>query len=1086
MALGGNHKVEIIVGVKDLASRQLDRIGSQVAGFHKHFSNAGSFMGAFNRGIDTAIGKMDKLANSMYRFNMYTSDIRRNLSVFGEIGAIAAGGLAVQGTKKAMDFDYNTSKMQSRMEGSPEMKKQISDYILNELNYKVAFSPNDIAKLGVTLGQGGVNNTPDMKDALKTSTYFAEAVDADANTAGEMIIAAAKGFRISMDDTGTISDKLTTALNKSLLRVEELPHAIGELAGRASLFGQSLDSSLTALMVGRDQGMSAAQTSQDMLHGLRQASYIGNEMTLFPRRRKYYEALGVDTSFFDMDKRQMKEYPEVIASLEKTMVNNGFTNQKYKVKSMEDMEAVKKDNGGVLPEDFWDNMKAAPLISRVFGAAGMAPMMMGLQAKWEGVDPETGEKTGEVKYGADAVKELYKEVKFESDGATDKTHAIMEQTATFQTEVLKGAFEAAQIKFLDNMVPVIKAGAEGLTSWLGGPKDDGPTKASGDQMMGTPKTGLEKFQDAYRGAADNFRAEGNRGTGNFIEGTGDAIVGGIKIGDALKPLYNQISDAFGNLFTADWGDSLIELPLKFVENVGKFILDVGKGSKDLSDAIEKLPDNLQDPAQLASQLAKGGLAFLAAGAIVKVIEMAIRTASLTLKGAKVSKGLVEGILASLGFGGKGKGKGAASALGGKGTMTVTAGVVNVYGKAGVGGVPGAAGAGRAGGPVILDRNGRPIPPSNSGSPTPPRQKPTVGGVIGGVATYATLGYGAYKAGEYIGGKMMDNMDKGQGVRDKIPGVDPDGKIDKYQQLITQTHRGTELKPYNPKADKVDYSKSSGITGGIPKPGQVNNAVSKAADRIVPPKAKTVMNEAGGHMIKGVKESATVLSKSVEKAGSKSVKETTRALNTYSKKSERLSGAAIKAGEDALIKSQKSATTISSKASNETVKKTSKAMTKATSDAQTTAVKVAGKAEKNNSQQNAKLAKIFGVEAANMGTTISTKTQEISNVTAKGISDTKVQLTGTVSEGVGNINGSIVSGFNTANERLQNIKVQNHVNVQVGSPQVHISGSIKSVVQNISSSGSYKSYNTMTNGEKFDADRRVRQLEKRIGIPSGLK
>ena len=278
--MASNHKVEIVVGVKDLATKALANVGKAAGNIGKGFTAAQGQLAAFSRNLDATVSKLDKMANSMYKFNMHTADLQRNIRNVGLVTGGAAGAVAYTGMKDTLAFDYKSRTMQSRMGVGNNVRKEIEDYVLSDLNLKVAFSPTEIMDMGVTLGQGGVSSKKDMQAMMKTTSYFAEAVDAVPDQAAEMIIAAAKGFNISMENSTQITDKLSVALNNSLLGVDEMPHAIGELAGRASMYGQTFDSSLTALMTMRDQGMGAAQGSQDLLHSLRQASRAGNDEVL--------------------------------------------------------------------------------------------------------------------------------------------------------------------------------------------------------------------------------------------------------------------------------------------------------------------------------------------------------------------------------------------------------------------------------------------------------------------------------------------------------------------------------------------------------------------------------------------------------------------------------------------------------------------------------------------------------------------------------------------------------------------------------------------------------------------------------------
>lgn len=691
----GNHKVSIVVGVKNLASGPLNSIQKSFNSMTKSMSTVGTFMGAFNRNLDSTIHKMDRLANSMYKFNMYTSSLQRGIGNIGLAGGAIAGGIAYQGTKNALQFDYKTHIMQSRMETSPQVRKQIEDYILKDLNNKVAYKPTDLADMGIILGQAGINNAPDMKAMLKTVSYFSEAVDAVPEQAAEMVISAAKGFGISMANSSTITDKLSVALNKSLLHVEEMPHALGELSGRANMYGQSLDSSLVALMTMRDQGMPAAQASQDLLHSLTQASRIGNDDMLFKRTAGWFKQMGIGEGIFNKDTRKLKEYPELIADVEKAMVSKGFANPKYNIKSTDDYYKFLSKNGGKAPSDFWDSMKASPLLTKIFGSAGMAPILMGLQSKYEEVNDETGKKTGKVYYGSEALKRMKADVK-NSDGAVQKTHDIVADSGLFQLQVLGGAWEGVQSEFLTQIIPIIKTGAEQLSNWMGG-------KKSG--------SGLDKFDKAVKEAADNFRKKGNNATADIIETTGKGIVNGARISTTLPSTFNQIGKSFGkNIAHADWGSNLIEFPWHIVKNGISFINDIVKSNEEFNAAVAKLPKDLQDPAKLISTLIKGGIVLLVTGAVVKTIELGIRGVSAALKGAKLATSLTETVIKWL----TGNSKTGGSAVGKLlGSQNINANIVNVFGKTinsgGTGSIPGIPGGKSTKGgklPTALSKGGK--------------------------------------------------------------------------------------------------------------------------------------------------------------------------------------------------------------------------------------------------------------------------------------------------------------------------------------------------------------------------------------------
>lgn len=938
--MASNHKVEIIVGVKDLASKALGNVGKAASQIGKGFTAAQSNLNAFSRNLDATVSKLDKMANSMYKFNMHTADLQRNIRNIGVVGGAAAGAVAYTGMKDTLAFDYKSRTMQSRMGVGNDARKQIEDYVLNDLNLKVAFDPTQIMDMGVQLGQGGVSNTADMKSMMKTTSYFAEAVDAVPEQAAEMIIAAAKGFNISMENSSSITDKLSVALNNSLLGVDEMPHAIGELAGRANMYGQSFDSSLVALMTMRDQGMHAAQGSQDLLHGLRQASRAGNDEVLFKRTKGYFDSLGIDDGIFDKSTRKLKEYPELIADIEKAMIKSGNTNPKYNIKNEEDYQKFLAKNGGKAPDDFYDSMKAMPLISKIFGAAGMAPVLMGLQSKYEEVDKETGEKTGEVFYGAEALKKMYGNVK-NSDGAVDDTHAIIAESGTYNLEVLKGAWQATQIKMLDGLVPILSTGAQGLTSFLSGGK-------SGN-------TGLKDFEVAIKEAAQNFRDEGNTGMGNAVQKGGDMLVGGAKIAQTMPPLFQQFADAFSeNFVKGDWASGIISFPMSIIENSLGFIKDILSANKEFNALVNDLPDNLQDPAKLIETVTKGASVLVLSGAIVKIVELGLRTASAAIKGIKFAVNIKDIITKGL-TGGK-TGGGLGNILGKN--MNINANVVNVNGKVvnGGGDGPDIGGGGKGG--------------------KTPGGKPSIGGTLKSFGKNP-IGLGILGAGALAAGSAW-GWSKWKG--------DMGGTNAKAIRGEVQQGDGGKAVAALAKENKITSKNVSGLASYIKK---LEGGKGKSEDWKAP------------------------------------VAEITSSVRNL---------------EPVLNNGLNGITTVTN-------------------------------------QGVGNISNVTSTGISTMGGTLSSGVSTIAAATGSGttaVASAAASGASQLAASASGVNGSIISGFGVANSRLQNIRLQNHTNVNVAAPNVSISGNIKQFLT-VRSAGP-KAYNSSNAKTPMDA-----QIARRMGL-----
>lgn len=938
----GNHKVEIVVGVRDLATRGLQNISRQFSGLHGSTRNFGSNFNNLNRMLDTSISKLDKAANSMYKFNMYTADLGRSIKNIGLVGGAAGALVAGQGVNNALQFDYKTHIMQSRMQVPDSVRKDIEDYILNDLNLQVGFSPTQIADTGIILGQAGINNTGDMKSLLKTTTYFSEAVDAAPDQAAEMIVSAAKGFGISMDNAGQITDKLTVALNGSLLHVEEMPHAIGELAGRAKMYGQSLDSSLVALMTMRDQGMSAAQGSQDLLHALRQGSRAGNDDVLFARTKSYFDGLGIDEGIFDADTRKLKEFPELISDIEQAMVKNGFSNPKYNINSTDEYYKYLEKNGGKAPDDFWDSMKAMPLITRIFGAAGQAPILMGMQTKYEEIDEKTGEKTGEVYYGSEALKRMQQNVT-NSEGQVQATHDIVADSAQFQLEILSGAWQATQVKFLDGFLPAIKTASEELTSFLNPNSKDGPEKERGLYEYGPgeePLKGLDKFDYVVQQTSDKFREEGNTTTADYIDTIGTGISNTARIGKTMPSMFGQISDSFmENIVKADWGSNIIEFPFHIIENGVKFIQDIVKGNEEFQKAVEALPKDLQDPAKLIETVTKGAVVLMVSKAIVRVIELGVRGVSTLLKGGKLASELFTTIKKA--FGGDGSTSSRTNTPGGAGTYNIKANIVNVYGPNGGGangsrngnGNSGSGGNTVAGGTTGSRRGNN----GDSGDGNSTRS----GRNAGRTSTAGKIGKGIMGVGAITGIGMVTND-----IYNGVTGGDSIIKSlvqSKFNPLFNDTNKKVE--EVGNKVDavrKVQEDKSS-----------VGSAETKNTAMLVP--GQTQYKEPPKIEVK------------VPEIKIPEIKIPTSYLQSQNHK------------------------------------------------------------PRNNQEHNLQR------QERVLQKQLQANTQSIADEAARGATT---------------VNNSVVSGFNVANSRLQNMNVQNSVNVAMPAAQVHISGNVKEHISQV--------------------------------------
>jgi hypothetical protein len=485
-------------------------------------------------------------------------------------------------------------------------------------------------------------------------------------------------------------------------------------------------------------------------------------------------------------------------------------------------------------------MKAMPLISKVFGAAGMAPILAGLQSKYEEVDSE-GKKTGKVYYGSEALKKTYNDVK-NSDGEVNKTHAIMAKSGKYQLEVLQGAWEGAQIKLLNGLVPLIGEGAKQLTKAFGGGDKYKPVQKPGQppnmEQYEPYVSPYDQVRKSIKKTAKNYRKEGHDGMATTIETVGNSIVNTAEIAQkTFPPLFKKIGDAFNSdIIKADWGSNLITFPWHIVKNGIKFISDIIKSNKEFDAAIKTLPENLQDPAKLVGNLVKGGIALMVTGAVVKVIELGIRGVSLAMKGGKLATSLTESILKMFtgGKGGKGGVGGAIEKALGK-NMAIKANIVNVYGgvvngKGGKG--PGGKGPGGApgGGNIVTaaEREGEKIP-----------KKGFMPTVVKYGKTALKWGGPTIIAADIISGATGGPSVTKEIVSSKYNPLNPntDRKINEMYGILKQPHlvgpKETKLVPESSfwKPKKIEGNTGSPATTGTLSSGKSNQEISAAINKL---------------------------------------------------------------------------------------------------------------------------------------------------------------------------------------------------------------------------------------------------------------
>jgi TP901 family phage tail tape measure protein len=747
-----NHIVEIGVYVKDKATDSLKRISQESKKMTGSFKNIGTSLGAFNRNIDTITTRMDKMANSFYRFNMYSSSMLRNMRNIGVITAGIGAAVGVDSAKKAIDFEYETYKMQTRMglkgKKGDETRKDIAKYML-DLNKEVSLNATEVAGMGTILGAAGINNAPDMKSMLKTTSYFSEAVDSDPAEAARMIVTATKGWDLSMKDSMNTADKLTVALNESMLDVAELPHAIGELAGRAKALGQGMESSLVALMVAKDQGLDSSQAAQDFTHGLGRIAQAARTDLMTKKQKEYFEKGGIDTSFFDQERKTLKSYPEIVASFEKSMRNLGFMPNK------EEFYKQVQENGGHIPDGLINMMEAQPLIQKIFGKAGMMPIIQGLQARYQDTDAE-GNPIGQAYYGSDALLKMHEKL-LKSGGAVSEQHKKIMETTKKSLEQLGGSWENAQIKIGDNFLPLIKAVSNELQQVADGPATDFWTLESNFGKNNS----FDLINKSIDETAERLKKT-NPTLAEFVKNTGHIAVNATRVSTSLGPTITQVGNAANkDLLQADWGDNIFTMPFKAIKNGAKFAWDVTRGNEQSDNEINQLPKELQNPAKLTRMLIQGGVVLMITGAVVKVIELGIRGVSLALKGTKVATSLTKSIidLVTGGFSKDSFGK-AAQTL--KQNMAINANIVNVNGKVvnGGGSIPGGGSNGpiTGGPPSSKNRPARQIPIPGENVPENIPKVPPKGGIFGNILGMVSELVGASFAsdiGEDLGNKTSD-------------------------------------------------------------------------------------------------------------------------------------------------------------------------------------------------------------------------------------------------------------------------------------------------------------------------------------------
>ncbi|MGE5551522.1 MAG: phage tail tape measure protein [Bacteroidota bacterium] len=374
------------------------------------------------------------------------------------IGTAGLAGLGMAEQSYA-SFEQEMLNARSVAQWAEQDYQRLSRFAI-KVGAETKFTASQAAAAIYEISSAGVTAVEEIEKLTMGVAAFAAAGGTDMPEASRAIVSAVNGFRLPMEKATHVADVLTKSVQLSMLRAEELPIAVGNMAGIAGQVGQSVESAMSGLMAARAVIGSAEDAATSYRAAMMHLIAPTNEAS------RILDTLGI--SLRDPQGR-MRAWPEIIEEFQASFAAAGPLIDQFRQfagASGDELKALAEAYGmsGTQIEGLVTAANQGTqafqdyVIATVFGQDGIRAVTAGLNAQT--VAMVGGREVALT--GAEALK--YWQQQLEASGGTAQTAAEVQMSGLKGAmEELSGSIESAGLSLAGPLAGPLRGVAKLLT-----------------------------------------------------------------------------------------------------------------------------------------------------------------------------------------------------------------------------------------------------------------------------------------------------------------------------------------------------------------------------------------------------------------------------------------------------------------------------------------------------------------------------------------------------------------------------------------------------------------------------------------------
>ena len=450
-------------------------------------------------------------------------------TAIASVGAgMAAGAMVMaQPMKKEMDYDRrlamvsNTAFSDRDVAGRIAGKKELHDAVKSAVETGGGTKEEALDALDKMLASGSVKANTAMK-LLPTLQKAAVGTGASAEDLAQIAISAMQQFDISEDKIGEVLDKAVAAGQAGNFELSDMARHLPKQMAAGKAAGLSGMNGLEALLMANQQARVTAGSEDEAGNNLSNllvkisAKETNERFRKLEIKGKDGKTHGIDfIKSMENEKKQGKNSLEAFMSIMDMVIGQ---DEKYKELQKKLKTAKKEEQAGIIKE--MSNLVEGTAIGQIVSDQQALMALLGMR--------------NNVQLGKDVQEQLQN-----SNGAVDKSHAVIQDTNSAKLENAKNSFEFAQMEGMKSFNNALGDAATKLAEYAKAYPDLTSTLTT----AGTVITALSTAAIAASGAlallgvkrggiglSDVADVAGNRGKGK----NGLKIKGGGKLGSILS------------------------------------------------------------------------------------------------------------------------------------------------------------------------------------------------------------------------------------------------------------------------------------------------------------------------------------------------------------------------------------------------------------------------------------------------------------------------------------------------------------------------------------------------------------------------